>query len=474
MKIKTNSGLLIALATSLFFTACVKDNDYTVPQNLGVEENLKLEAILDSIQNNQLELKSIKDLKNLYNSGTDPVKIVSNIVVKGYVISSDAKGNYFREFYIQDAPENPTAGIKVVLNLTNSYNKFNFGREVYIRLKNLYIGEINSGDGVISIGGKIKLTDISEIESITQNQIENYMFRAPTTEVIVPKTVTLGGLDNTANIGTFVRIENAYFSSNLVGKAFVDPSEDFDTKRQIETCEGPSIVTTFLETSSFASFANNALPEGGGSINAVVSRDFRGDFTVLVLNTLDDLDMKNTRCTPLAIADFSTILLNEDFEATSGEINILDWTNYSEAGSKKWRAYDDVNSLSKATRMGSFRSGDESTISWLITKGINLETTGEEYVSFETSTSFADGSTLEVLISENWNGTVANITNANWVALPARIAANNDDFNSFKFSTFINLSSYSGTAYIAFKYIGNGNEDFDGTYELDNITIIAK
>ncbi|MDB4203935.1 DUF5689 domain-containing protein [Polaribacter sp.] len=249
----------------------------------------------------------------MYNSGTDPVKIVSNIVVKGYVISSDAKGNYFREFYIQDAPENPTAGIKVVLNLTNSYNKFNFGREVYIRLKNLYIGETNSGDGVISIGGKIKLTDITEIESITQNQIENYIFRAPTTEVIVPKTVTLGGLDNTANIGTFVRIENTYFSSNLVGKAFVDPSEDFDTKRQIETCEGPSIVTTFLETSSFASFANNGLPVGGGSINAVVSRDFRGDFTVLVLNTLDDIDMKNTRCTPLAIADFSTILLSEDF-----------------------------------------------------------------------------------------------------------------------------------------------------------------
>ena len=401
MKIKTNSGFLIALVTSLLLTACVEDNDYTVPQNLGVEENLKLEAILDSIQNNQLELKSIKDLKNLYNSGTDPVKIVSDIVVKGYVVSSDAKGNYFREFYIQDNPENPTAGIKVMLNLTNSYNKFNFGREIYIRLKNLYIGETNSGDGVLAIGGKLKQTDITEIESITKNQMEAYVFRAPTTATIIPKTLTLGGLENVANIGTFVHIENAYFSSNLVGKAFVDPSEDFDTKRQIETCEGPSIVTTFLETSSFASFANNGLPEGGGSINAVVSRDFRGDFTVLVLNTLDDLDMKNTRCTPLAIADFSTILLNEDFEGTSGEINILDWTNYSEAGSKKWRAYDDLNSLSKATRMGSFRSGDESTISWLITKGINLETTGEEYLSFETSTSFADGSVLEVLISEN-------------------------------------------------------------------------
>jgi len=474
MKNKTNRNLATALMISVFFTACVEDNDFTVPQNLGAEENLKLEAILDSIQNNQLELKSIKDLKSLYNSGTDPVKIVSDIVVKGCVISSDAKGNYFREFYMQDAPENPTAGIKVVVNLTNSYTKFNFGREVYIRLKNLYIGETNSGDGVIAIGGKIKLTDIREVESITQNQLEKHLFRAPITAAIVPKKVTLGGLENAANIGTFVRVENAAFSADLAGKTFVDPSEDFDTKRTIETCEGPSLVSAFLETSSFASFANKALPEGGGAINAVVSRDFGGDFTVLVLNSAEDVNMKEARCIPLAVADFATLLLKEDFEAASGEINIPNWTNYREAGSKKWRAYDDANSLSRAARIGSFRSGDESTISWLITEGINLESTTEEYLSFETSTSFADGSTLEVLISENRDGTTAGITAADWVALPARIAANNDDFNQFKNSTFVALSRYSGTVYIAFKYAGNGNENFDGTYELDNITIIAK
>lgn len=474
MKNNNQIIILITLIASILFIACVEDNNFTIPLNLGVEENLELEVILDSIENNQLELKTIKDLKSLYISGGEPVKIVSDIFVKGYVISSDEKGNYYNEFYIQNTPENPNSGIKIAVNLTNSYNKFNLGREIYIRLKNLYIGEANSGDGVISIGGKLKLTDVNEIEGITSNQIAKHVYRSTITEVVVPKIITLGELGNIANIGTFVRIENAFFSSDLKGKSFVDPIEDFDTKRKIETCQGPSYESSFIETSSFSSFANKALPEGGGFIDAVVSKDFGGDFTVLVLNNSDDLHLDEDRCTSLSLSDFSKTLLSQDFEATSGEISISNWTNYIEAGSKNWRSYTDASSLSQAARIGSYKSGDELTVSWLITEGINLDTTSEEYLTFETSTSFADGSTLEVFLSEDWDENETTITTAKWVSLPARIASNNDDFNSFKNSTFINLSQYSGVVHIAFKYSGNGNENFDGTYELDNITIIAR
>ena len=206
--------LLVAFITSVYFIACVEDGNFTVPENLGAEENLKLELLLDSIRNNQLELKSIKDLKGLYNSGSNPVKIVSDILIKGYVTSSDAKGNYFREFYMQDAPENPTAGIKIAINLTNSYNKFNFGRAVYIRLKNLYIGEVNSGDGVITIGGKVSTTDVKEIESVALNQMNTHFFRSVETEIIIPKEVSLAGL-NAADIGTFITVNRVIFPSNL-------------------------------------------------------------------------------------------------------------------------------------------------------------------------------------------------------------------------------------------------------------------
>lgn len=465
--------LLFAMITSMFFVACVDDTDFTVPQNLGVEENLKLVKILDSINNNLLELKSIKELKNLYVSGSDPVQIVSDIVVKGYVISSDAKGNYFKEFYIQDAPENPTAGIKISINLSNSYNKFNLGRAIYIRLKGLYIGELNSGDGVITIGGKIKLTDIKEIQSVSSNQMNNHFFRSEKTEIIIPKIVSLAGL-NASDIGTFVTINDVIFPDNLSGKAYVDPTEDFDTQRKIQTCQSLGYADLLLETSSFATFSNKALPLGGGSINAVVSKDYNGDFLVLVLNSTADVSMSNDRCTTRSESDFPIVLLEENFDTSSGEISVPDWINYREDGTKSWRSYTDTYSQSKAARIGSKNSGDANTITWLITKGIDLDTTSEEFLSFETSNSFANGSDLEVLFSTDWDGATININAATWHVLPAKIVADGEGFKNWIHSTYIDLSSYNGIGFVAFKYTGNGNVYFDGTFELDNITIIAK
>ncbi|AUC85980.1 hypothetical protein CW731_12110 [Polaribacter sp. ALD11] len=472
MKRNKTCILILAFITSIFFTACVEDNDFTVPENLGAEENLKLEALLDSILKNQLELKSIKDLKNLYISGNDPTKIVSDIVVKGYVVSSDAKGNYFREFYMQSTPENPTAGIKIAVNLNNTYNKLNFGREVYIRLKGLYIGEANSGDGVLTIGGKISTTDTSEIQSVSLKQMDTHFFRSEKTEIIIPKVVSLASL-NTSDIGTFVSVNNVVFPSNLSGKAYVDPTEDFDTQRKIQTCQTLGYADLLIETSSFASFANEALPTGGGTINAVVSKDYNGNFLVLVLNSTEDVSMADERCITQTESDFPTILLNENFEASSGEIKITDWLNYREKGTKSWRSYTDTYSQSKAARIGSKNSGDANTVAWLITKGIDLDTTSEEFLSFETSNSFANGSNLEVLISTDWTGVATNITSATWDVLPAKVVSNGEGFKNWIHSTYVNLSSYSGTAFIAFKYTGTGNVNFDGTYELDNITIIA-
>lgn len=464
---------VFSFITTLLFIVCVEDNDFTIPQNLDTEENEAIAKILDSIAAKTLQEKTIKQVKELYIKGTDPLKITSNIVVKGYVISSDKTGNFYKEFYMQDAPENPEAGIKIAINLSNSYAKFNVGRELYIRLKGLYIGETNSGDGIITIGGKIKPTDVTEIESITVNQMSNYIYRTEITKEIIPKIIDFAGI-NEANIGTFVRLENVFFEATLKGKPYVDPKEDFDTQRKIQTCLGLGYEHLLVETSSFSSFSQETLPEKAGSVDVVVSKDFGGDFMVLNLNNTEDVLMNKERCTPLPMDDFTTILLEEDFEEESGEIEVLNWINYREEGTQSWRSYTDTYSQSKAARIGSKNSSNALTVSWLISAKINLDTTVQEFLSFETSNSFANGSELEVLISTDFNGEENNITAATWSTLPAKIVSDGEGFKNWVHSTYIELSNYAGTAYIAFKYTGNGNINFDGTYELDAIAIIAK
>ena len=156
--------LLFLLIT---YNSCVEDDDYTIPTSVGLEENQSLNVLIDEINSNEVDLLTISQVKNLFVSG-QAVNIESSIAVKGYVVSSDLTGNFYKEFYIQDEPSNPTAGLKVVINQVDSYNQFNIGREVYIKLQNLYIGETNSGDGVIAIGGR---ADGNEVGQITDKEI---------------------------------------------------------------------------------------------------------------------------------------------------------------------------------------------------------------------------------------------------------------------------------------------------------------
>ena len=83
------------------------------------------------------------------------------------------------------------------------------------------------------------------------------------------------------------------------------------------------------------------------------------------------------------------------------------WTNYIEAGNAQWEAYfdDGTNaSLGISARVGSFMSGDTSSIAWLITPQFNFDTQNGETLNFKTSNNFSDGSQLELLFSNDWDG----------------------------------------------------------------------
>lgn len=472
MKFYKNLILTLVTVTGIAFTSCVDNNDYTLPNVIGNEENQALNAVLDSINKGDLTLRTISEIKQDWFTSRQATQVTQNLVVKGYVTSSDASGNFFREFYMQDAIENATAGIKVILNQTNSHNQFNIGREVYIRLKGLYIGETRSGDNDVTIGGFVE-NGGTELEAISENQIKvyNHILRSNNSEEITPLNVKFSNIGE-QHLGMLVKVDNVFFDESLAGKTYFDPTRDFDTDRLMKSCDGFDFTEFNLSTSSFANFGGALLPTGGGSIKAIVTKNYDRELR-LALNSVEDANMNGEKCALLDINDFSEIF-KEDFEATSGAINLSDWTNYSQEGTRLFFSYFDRDSSSRATRIGSYRSGDTSSISWLITPEIDLDNTANEYLTFETSNSFADGSELEVLISTDWDGDTANLGTATWESLPANIVSDSEYFRNWVSSGLVELTNYTGKVRIAFKYTGSGTSSEDGTYEIDNITVLAQ
>jgi hypothetical protein len=69
------------------------------------------------------------------------------------------------------------------------------------------------------------------------------------------------------------------------------------------------------------------------------------------------------------------------------------WTNYAEEGSRYWEVFEDENSLGESLEIGSYRSGDEVSTSWLISPKIDLRSLANPQFAFRSSVRFADEST---------------------------------------------------------------------------------
>ena len=470
---KTNKLIifLLAVVTSISFTSCVEDGDFEVPNNLGAEENRALQALLDAATAGTANEISITNLKGLFVNG-QVTEITSDIFVKGYVTSSDKSGNFYKEFFIQDSPSNPTAAIKVVTEFVDSYNKFNFGREVYINLKGLYIGEVRSGDGVIAIGGDRNIDD--EVENLSIIKTQEVILRSATTEEIVPLNVTFSQINN-SHVGMFVKVENAHFPENLAGKTYVDADDQFDTQRTLESCDGFGFSNFILETSAFASFKFMVLPSGGGSISAVVSKTFNGSDLVLALNTVKDVDMNGAKCTPLDINDFS-VVLEENFDSGTDNtnLNFPGWTNFAEVGSELWT--EQIFSGNGYAEFSGFRTNDAVNIGWLVSPGVDMSAHSQVFVNFMLAQHHLDddqNNTLEVFVSTDFDGT--NVTSATWNPITVNIPTESDSWYQFKDAGLVDLSSYTGTLYVGFKYVGSGTDtNLDGAYMIDDFRVLAK
>ena len=400
-----------------------------------------------------------------------------NVYTSGYVISSDEASNFFEELVLQDAPENPTVGLRLLIDLNPLFTRYEMGRRVFIRLNGLTAG-ISNGVFTIGVAGDF-------IEAIASFEEEDRLTRDVEVAIIVPRIVPLTDLsDDLTNL--YISVENVQFNRDLVVNANLtyagEATDEFDGERLLESCDNNG--TVIFSTSTFADFKSAQLPSGRGSIAGVLTRNFFGDEFNLVVNDPSTvlLDQED-RCDPeevdcgLATSVGSNIIYEDFFEDqdTNELITGNGWTNFIQEGTEGWEAFFSTgtnSSIGISARVGSFQSGDDSNIAWLVTPQFDFDAQSEEVLTYMTSNSFADGSTLEILFSDDWDGVPENIPSASWDLITQAFIVEDDDFfGDFFPSGDVSLDCVTGVGYIGFRYTGSGDEGFDGTYELDEFQL---
>ncbi len=133
---------ILALAVSGAFVGCYNDFDAPAPAKVWTDADFGDSKII-----------SIEELKGLFTAaypGTSGIgkslEITDDLVIRGKVISSDRQGNVYKSLYIYDAECEQAIELKLT---SGNYLEYPVGRMVYVRLKDLVLGNYRS---MISVG----------------------------------------------------------------------------------------------------------------------------------------------------------------------------------------------------------------------------------------------------------------------------------------------------------------------------------
>ncbi len=476
---RTNKILSILSFFIFTFTmiSCVEDNSFEIPDVKVEEPNITTTLTVSKVQADLTqEFNSNDNLTLTYRVNDTPT------YVSGYVVSSDASGNFFKTLVIQDSPENPTAGIEVLVNNSALSQTYEVGRKVYIKLDGLsvtyddgesssFINPTNGVPGVYTLGFLSSENRVDDIPSSIEREV---IVKSAELATIVPTSIKIGEIEE-KHVNTLVTLESAQFNKDELGKTFAgETTDEFDGFRNIFECGTEATIA--LQTSTFSSFKSNKVSEGQGAATAVLAKDFRAEFFVLIANNPADLDFSDPqRCDPIVLdctgaTSTDVTVFEEDFQTITNEAQLdgLGWTNVNVSGGSE-RYEDSSFSGNRYMKISAFGTGENPMEAWLVTPAINLDGTIEEVLTFDVSANFETGKVLTAFITENYTG---DPTTTEWVQIDANIPTGDGGFGDFV-SSSVNISCLSGDVHVAFKYLGSA-DNMETRYHIDNIKVTGK
>ncbi|MEY3249790.1 MAG: hypothetical protein RL742_1833 [Bacteroidota bacterium] len=433
---------LILFLTVGLFVGCVKQ-EFDQPDPCG-----------DGVVNISANT-TIKALKALRVTPGGYDKITEDLIIAGTVVMDDRSGNYYKSLVIQDS----TGGIEVRFNDGFLSTQFPVGRTLYIRCKDLYLGEysdlIQLTGGLIEEGGAI--SDVG----LTDYQVRTKIVKDGICDIVAPvgKIVRIADITDDL-ISTLITLENVEFIKADTSKTYADPVTQNSLNRTFRDCQGQQML---LRTSGYADFAAALTPRGNGTITGVLGI-YNGTYQ-LYIRDLNDVQMAGDRCGSAGPNGFAN--LEETFTGTTNntDIDLAGWINVALAGNRIWRgAFFSGNRFASATAFNSSLANMET---WLITPALDLR--APKTLTFETSSGYYRHDGLTVLVSTNFDG--QNIAAATWTELSfAKPVADPNGYSNFAPSGNIALPVAGTKGYVAFKYTGNTTTNTT-TWRIDNVKV---
>ncbi|WP_318310705.1 DUF5689 domain-containing protein [Flagellimonas crocea] len=225
----------------------------------------------------------------------DAVQILDDLILEGYVVSSDRAGNFFGVLYLQDALSNPKSGLQLEMDLRESHLQFPVGSKVFVKLKDLYLGKKGSN---LRIGSVFSSFGNLSIGRLPSGKVFEHLFVAcDGAGSPDPVLATISEIDSLPS-NILVELQNVEFAEETLGETYAIPQEE--TERTLLDCEENEIA---LINSGYADFQAEPLPETNGTITAILTKD--GKTPQLVIRTLEDVNFTEERC-PEIITEFTS------------------------------------------------------------------------------------------------------------------------------------------------------------------------
>ena len=442
---KTNIKILLSifLLSGIIITSCVKDefDAPNIPDLNTISSGLTPTAGLTVAK-----LKSLYDSLEVIDEEGEVRKfsVTDNYVFEGTVISSDEKGNFYKEIYVQDN----TGGLKISTDATNTFNDYKVGQTVHIVLSGLTVHYKTGSNqsSIIEIGlGSFDDKYGKKIGRIPASILKNYVKKNGAPKTVEPLLIDLLSSSDD-NIGRLVKIEDIEMIPSEIDSTYALYQQN--TNRHIMDCIGNTIL---LRNSGYASFASLKLPQKKGSITAILTK-YGTDYQLVIRDTTD-LNFTQKRC---------GVFWEEDFPEKFGQ-----FTAKSLIGAEIWKTdrYDD----GCVVMTGYDGSSKQQNEDWLISSSIDLTGKTEVKLNLRQAAKYVDGhwEYLKVMATDAYTGDPSTTA---WTELTINTKPTGDDF------TFVNSEDVDFSAFdnkpevvIAFKYIST--TDVAATWEISRVSL---